>query len=305
MAYRWNGRKSSRSNLRRLARSQLRAAIEELNAPVAEQPDAVHDARLRLKKLRALVRLIRVADPHGYKNENAALRDIARDLSLERDRQATIDALDKLVAHAEREWGCDPAIQGLLSLRSRLVHDQQQEFDAARREELLKQVSGFLKDALERVDSWVSAAADDGVVADGFADSYRRGRVALRVACQNPTAENLHEWRKQAKYHRYQIRLVRDAWPALLDAHYEELRKLSDLLGDDHDLVLLRQAACNDRAAEGDGDAICELGQLIERRRSELQSEALPLGRLLFAEKPKQLVRRLTAYWEAGRQANH
>ena len=303
MAYRWNGRKNSRSNLRRLARGQLRAAMEELTAPAAGRPDAVHDARLRLKKLRALVRLIRVADPHSYKKENAAFRDIARALSLERDRQATIDALDKLLAHAEREWDDRERLQSLLELRSRLVHAQQQEFDAAGREALLGRVNGLLDDALERVDSWTATATDETVVADGFADSYRRGRLALRVACENPTDENLHEWRKQTKYHRYQIRLFRDAWPALLDAHYDELKRLSDLLGDDHDLVLLRQATCGEWAA--DGELPCELARLIERRRSELQAEALPLGLLLFTEKPKQLVRRLTAYWEIRRPADH
>lgn len=302
MSYRWNDRKKSRSNLRRLARNQLRGAIEELNAPAGDRPDAVHDARLRLKKLRALLRLIRVANPHCYKHEDAALRDIARALSFERDRQATIDALDKLLAHAEREWGDEVGpLQELLKLRTRLVHAQQQEFDAARRDELVKQVNGLLHDALERVNSWISAATDETVMADGFADSYRRGRVALRVARDNPSAENLHEWRKQTKYHRYQLRLFRDAWPELLDAHYEALQRLSDLLGDDHDLVLLRQAACDDRTADLDGNRGCESRQLIERRRHELQGDALPLGRLLFAEKPKQFVRRLMAYRKARR----
>ncbi|OYV78905.1 MAG: hypothetical protein B7Z73_19380, partial [Planctomycetia bacterium 21-64-5] len=104
MAYRWNAQKSSRSNLRRLARNQLLGAIDKLNAPPADRPDAVHEARLHLKKVRALLRLVRIAARDVYKQENAALRDIARTLAFERDRQATIEALDKLLDHAVREW---------------------------------------------------------------------------------------------------------------------------------------------------------------------------------------------------------
>ena len=96
MSFRWKARKSSRSNLRRLARNQLLAAIDELGEPFADRADAIHEARLHLKKLRALVRLAWQAAPQVCKAENGALRDIARALSTQRDRQAMIDALDKL-----------------------------------------------------------------------------------------------------------------------------------------------------------------------------------------------------------------
>ena len=312
--------------MRRLARDQLLGAIDELNAPLADRPDAVHEARLRLKKVRALLRLVRLAAPDAYKQENAALRDIARTLSFERDRQATIEALDKLLDHAERkwaerkraerkwaerkwaerEWG-EPGghLHDLRQLRSRLVEAQQHESNDAGREQFVDRVHGLLRESLERLEPWTAAASSDDVVADGFAESYRRGRRALHLARANPTAENLHEWRKQIKYHRYQVRLFHDAWPVLLDAHYQELKRLSDLLGDDHDLVLLGEAVGDGRALAVSQDAVCQLTRLIERRRGELRAGAFPLGRLLFAEKPKQLTRRFTRYWCAHRQADH
>jgi CHAD domain-containing protein len=298
MSFRWKARKSSRSNLRRLARNQLLAAIDELVAPFADRADAIHEARLHLKKLRALLRLAREAAPDSCQRENALLRDIARALSTQRDRQAMIDALDKLLRHAEHEWGeSGRHLDSFRKLRSQFVESQQQESNGTDFEQLVTKVVEQLRLAVARVDEWTSAARNDEIVSAGFAESYRRGRRALRAALSSATAENLHEWRKQIKYHRYQVRLFQDAWPVVLEAHYEELKRLSDLLGDDHDLVVLKQSLNGGCAHELDAGAVAELDQLIERRRSELQAEAIPLGRLLFAEKPKRLTQRIVRYW--------
>ncbi|HVX16103.1 MAG TPA: CHAD domain-containing protein [Pirellulales bacterium] len=301
MVYRWKAEKSSRSNLRRLARSQLRAAIEELIDPFSDRADAVHDARLRLKKLRSLVRLVRKAAPQQFAHENTAMRDAARALSLQRDRQALIEALDKLLGHAEREWNeSGDHLRALRNLRNRFVEAQQHESNGADRSQLIEQVADDLRSATGRLKAWTSQAHDRVVVA-GFADSYRRGRLALRAVLADATAENLHEWRKQIKYHRYQVRLFQEAWPAMLEAHCEELRRLSDYLGDDHDLVLLKQALRDSHADELGEQTLHDLVELIERRRSELKADAIPLGQLLFAEKPKHVTRRFMQYWCAYR----
>ena len=298
MSFRWKARKSSRSNLRRLARNQLLAAIDELQSRFADRADAIHEARLHLKKLRALVRLAWEAAPEACKRENTALRDMGRALSTQRDRQAMIDALDKLQRHAEREWGeMAGELADIQKLRDRFVESHDRESNGTDFEQLVGKVVEQLRQAASRVDEWTSAARSDQIVSQGFAESYRRGRRALRAVLADPTAENLHEWRKQIKYHRYQVRLFQVAWPAILEAHYEELKRLSDLLGDDHDLVVLEQAIRADRASEVDADALDGFHRFIERRRCELQAEAIPLGRLLFAEKPKRLTERFTLYW--------
>jgi CHAD domain-containing protein len=301
MVYRWKAQKSSRSNLRRLARGQLQAAIEELTDPFGDRADAVHDARLRLKKLRSLIRLVRKAAPAQFEHENSAMRDAARALSLQRDQHAMIEALDKLLGHAEREWNeSGDHLRALRDLRNCFVEAHQHESNGADRGRLIEQVTDDLRSAAGRLKEWTRPAHDRVVVA-GFADSYRRGRRALRAVLADATAENLHEWRKQIKYHRYQVRLFQDAWPAVLEAHCEELRRLSDYLGDDHDLVLLSHTLCESHAEQLGEDTLHDLIELIERRRSELKADAIPLGRLLFAEKPKHVTRRFMQYWCAYR----
>ena len=62
----------------------------------------------------------------------------------------------------------------------------------------------------------------------------RRGRPA--------TAEDFHAWRKATKDLWYAVRLFEPAWPGPLDALAAELHALSQLLGDEHDLTVLRGA---------------------------------------------------------------
>ena len=110
------------------------------------------------------------------------------------------------------------------------------------------------------------------------------------------TVEILHEWRKQAKYLRYHLELLTPTWPEVVGKLAAEAKKLGDLLGDDHDLAVLRAMVVPSHArghAEQDGF----LGELIDRQRERLQAKAIASGELLYRERPKEFVCRLTAYW--------
>lgn len=66
---------------------------------------------------------------------------------------------------------------------------------------------------------------------------YTRDRHSLPAA----GPEDFHEWRKRAKYHWYARRLLREVWPATMDARRGEVRRLSGLLGAEHDPSVYRQ----------------------------------------------------------------
>jgi hypothetical protein len=112
------------------------------------------------------------------------------------------------------------------------------------------------------------------------------------LASPQPQPEAVHEWRKRVKDLWYHLRLVRHSWPAAIKGPEKEAHALADLLGDHHDLTVLSA----ELADEGD-EAL--LGALAERRQGELLADAIPLGRRLYAEKPKRFGRRLGSYWDA------
>src|SRR5690348_11632242 len=87
--------------VRRMTREQLRKVLADvLNYKPGGDDEAVHAARKRFKKLRALLKAARSGlGERTYQRENAAFRDTARPLSEVRDARALGEALDKLAEH--------------------------------------------------------------------------------------------------------------------------------------------------------------------------------------------------------------
>ena len=87
---------SLQDGLRRIAKSQIKRALEEA-AATDDLSEAVHNVRKRCKKLRALVRLVEPGFS-GDPEANRRFRDAARMLSATRDASALVEAYDKLAA---------------------------------------------------------------------------------------------------------------------------------------------------------------------------------------------------------------
>ncbi|MBV9802777.1 MAG: CHAD domain-containing protein, partial [Solirubrobacterales bacterium] len=164
---------------------------------------------------------------------------------------------------------------------------------------LTGQVAGELKAVRSRIDDWSLRHGGWRALEPGLERSYARGRDALERARRRPTVENLHEWRKRTKDLWYHLRMLKPAAPGIVGGAVKEADRLSKLLGDDHDLAVLRE--CVERSAGAlavDLDAVYEL---IDHRREQLQAEAYLAGERLYAEPPKQFIRRLHRYWKAAR----
>jgi CHAD domain-containing protein len=294
MTYRLRQDETEDYGLRRCAGEELDRAVAELTDGIESDPvTAVHDARKSLKKTRALLRLgTGTLDPDERRAVNAALRDAGRQLSAARDAEVMIEAVDDL---AERYAGQLPK-PVFDAVRARL------EAEAATARGSLAaagEVADELKRLRARVDGWQMRRTGWPAVGDGLRRSYARGRRAFRRARRQPSTENLHEWRKRGKDLWYHLRALEPISASTMAGHAEEAHRLSDLLGDDHDLAVLRESLLTDAAtAPTDLDSVI---RLIDHRRRQLQVQALSVGARLYAEKPKAFVRRLRAYWRAWR----
>ena len=121
---------------------------------------------------------------------------------------------------------------------------------------------------------------------------YRQARARYRAARADPAPEAFHALRRSVKHHAHHIRLLRGVWPDCFAAWHARLDALGDGLGREHDLTVLEAAlaAHNGRLA-----AV----RRIQAARDSLRAEILAEGAVLFAERPRALGRRLSAYWRA------
>ena len=82
----------------------------------------------------------------------------------------------------------------------------------------------------------------------------------------------------------------------------DEAHELSDRLGDDHDLAVLREWAHRHASTlDGSDPVLRGFDVILENRRRELQEEAFDYGARLYADKPSVFVGRLEGWWEASR----
>jgi CHAD domain-containing protein len=302
MAKQLRPREAGTRGVRRLVRKEVGKALEALGGGGGPLSDtAVHDARKRLKKARALLRLLREAlGDRAYQRENAALRDAARPLTEVRDAKVLVDALDQLAEY----FAGQVDLKTLRKVR-RPLRDHQRE---VRRRLLgegdaLGPVKESLAAARQRVKRWPVGRRGWSVLGAGIKKVYRQGRDARAAAQDDPSVENLHEWRKQAKYLWHQLQVLHPLWPAVLDELADQAHALADALGDDHDLAILRQQLQEERDRSPGGAAADTLVGLIDRRRAELQEQAWAVGQRLYEEKPKAFVQRLHGYWRAWRSS--
>jgi CHAD domain-containing protein len=297
MPYRLQPGEAVPDGLRRCAREQLDRAIDELSNRGDDDPvEAVHDARKALKKARSLLRLGRgTLDPDERRRDNDALRDSGRRLSAARDAEVMLEATEEL---AERFAGRVPQA-AFDAIRRHLVAERDPARARLTESGLTGQVAEELRAVRSRIDDWTLHRDGWTALEPGLERSYARGRAALEQARRHPTVENLHDWRKRTKDLWYHLRLLGPLAPGIVGGAAKDADKLSKLLGDDHDLAVLR--ATLERGAgdlEVDVDAVLDL---IDHRREQLQAEAVPLGQRLYAERPKAFVARMRRYWKTSR----
>jgi CHAD domain-containing protein len=297
-AYRLKTEEEAAAGIRRIAAGRAERALERLRgADERELAAAVHGARKDMKKLRGLLRLVR--DELGkktFKAEDRRYRDAGRALSGNRDAEvklATLLALrrrfDDLATDATERWA------------GRLETERDQLAVVA-----VGASKGKIGEAVEAIEAgrgaiggWPLKTDSWELVGPGLSPAYRQGRTAMAQALADPSTANVHEWRKRAKDLWYQLRIIREAWPGLLDETATQAHDLTELLGDHHDLAVL--AADLRTRTELDGRDAFEA--VIEQRQGELLDAALNVGQRLYAEKPKAFRRRIKRYWLAWREA--
>lgn len=242
---------------------------------------SIHSARLAQKQVRALLRLLRPAlGRRVYRFANREVRAAAEPLRSARDATVLLHTLDS-VSHPN-----DGApVRGLVAqLRRRLATNCRTQRRALRRRQLeesvlrLEQLAELLRNRLLKVPELEA-------VPPGLKKVYRKGRAAYFKARRQPTTQALHEWRKQVKYLYNELTLLHSIYRSGIPKVRRRARELAELLGDDHDLALLRG-----ELLEADPKKrLCKsVLERIGHARCELKTKALHAGKRLYAMKPDQ-----------------
>ena len=296
MSFEFERKESVSRGVRRIAEEQVGLLLADLHGKKRIGRDAVvHEARKRLNRLRALLRLVHGSmDRKTRRHLNDVLRDLGRTFSDARDAKVLIDAFDRVLKR-----GTDKSLPvRLRPIRGRLI--------ANHRKALQAQMELGWDDAVKSLRTAkrkISSVSVDGegfaALHEGLKRIFRAGRKAFARSRDDRDAGIRHEWRKRVKDLRYHAELLKPVCPDVLKQFEGRAHALANCLGEEHDLYVLREHLLHEISRLAVPADLESLFESIDDRHRELRNEAIRLGERVYSEKPGDFIERMQNAWNA------
>jgi CHAD domain-containing protein len=258
------------------------------NLPHNGEPD-IHGVRTTIKRLRALLRLIRPAvDPAFFNRENRRLRSAAGLLSLARDTEVARGTLKAVPVSNQADQDAVHSVLSGFENRAEAPSDLAQSIAEVRRR-LEQTRSNFHRLQFH--------GTEREIVEAGLRTVYRQGRKRMKLAVAQGEDNAFHRWRIRAKNLYYELEFLESVWPKKLHRMLSRLSRLQNQIGLDHDIAVLRAWLKKTPEAFGGNETVQRVIACLDRETSELRQASVPLGRKIWREKPRPFAYKVARHW--------
>ena len=256
----------------------------------------VHETRRTIKRIRAVLRMIR--DEIGYYNyniENTCYRELSGRLSSLRDSFVLLETVKDLNKRFPEEFPDKVTMD---------INDSLQLTIEGGLDQFFNQWGGFdrmigeLDEARSRVDDYCRLRDEFSSIRKGIQRIYKRGSRYLRIILKEYNKEQFHEYRKNAKYLLHHMELLMPVNPKLIKASIRTNDKHVELLGDIRDFEQLERYIWNGVENKTFNAVSKRLIYSIHAQREELTQKALSKANRIYAEKPSGFINGLANYWD-------
>jgi hypothetical protein len=286
--------------VRRIAARQLQLAIDGLNAGGETDSDhAIHATRRHVKKVRALIRLVRPALGRRGRAVNRRLRVVNRLLAPIADGQEALATLARVAERYGREFPPDVASVIRATLRRRKsIADEDAALNKVR-----DTAAALLRAERDGIADWALTDTGFDAIARGLERTARAARQAMAKAVASSRREEYHTWRQRVKDQWLHVRLLQGRCDKALSIDERRLEDLDGLLGECHNCTILRDVLTSDSTLDR-GDASRAL-HLVRRYERDLRRRARRLGMTVHQEPPRSFVKRVRRHWRSARRTTH
>ncbi len=275
------------NRLQQFTLTQVDLAITCLTDSTLNQDEAIHETRRCLKRVRAILRLVKTELAATiYDRDNVYLRNIGRRLAVLRDAAVMVETLAAL----KKEFSTQLSHSAWRELKKELVAVQRQ--SVQREKKRMTAVITKLRTARVRVEKWALDFDDEAVLRKGLQKVYQRGSRARKLALEETTAENFHEWRKHVNHLRHQLQILQSLKIGKVKATLREFKTLAEVLGRKNDLAVLSQHLQRIKRKAGEPTRQA-LQTLLHARDAAFAAEATQLGQRLYKRKSKAFTQRI------------
>jgi CHAD domain-containing protein len=278
--------------IRRIVLKQLEVAISELHTVGDPQSDdAVHDARRRVKKIRAIIRLVRPVLDKAYRAVDRDLSTVSRLLAPVADGRGIVETLAEL----EHRYPASLPKRALAIARTGVLRNGARADHEAHTRGILKIAAGTLRSERSRIKRWQIRGDGFRAIAPGLEESYRRARRLMLLTWSKPKPSHFHTWRRYVKDHWFHIRLLEGRCGFHLVPYERRIEALDGILGEYHNVILLRDLLVTDGSLPREEAAQCL--RIVARYQRVLRRHAEILGARIYTERPRRFVRRVRDLW--------
>ncbi len=269
---------------------ERRNALAWLADDGAATPErAVHQARRACKRLRALLRLAEPVLGEPAADARRWVAASARQLAPARDATVRAHTLESVVARLSGLLAAD-ALTGLQARFVTQAPDAMPEHARSDAVATLEALGELLADAgLQRLSrrSMLRGAKLD----------YRRAQRRWKIARKDDDPEDWHSLRSATQVHLNQLKALRDMTGGSFRPRQRRLNSLVKLLGDAHDLAMLRVALDGQRGSDAVGRLSELLLPVLKADELACYQAAGELAGHLFAKRPREFCERLDQAW--------
>ena len=249
----------------------------------------IHRVRTTIKRLRALLRLIRPAIyPSFFNRENARLRTAAALLSFARDAEVARGTLKTLPVSDEIDREAVRSMLSGLETRAEPVAD----FHGTRAE-----VNRRLEQTRLNFHRLKLRGSDREVLEAGIRAVYRQGRRRMKAAIKKDQDNAFHRWRIRAKNLYYELQFLESVSTKRVGQIVSRLSELEDQIGHDHDAAILRARLKNQPKTFGGEETVHRVVTCLDSQTRELRQKVVPLGRKIWRQKPRRFAQKIVRHW--------
>jgi CHAD domain-containing protein len=283
-----------RTGLLRVADNLVKNAVERVRNPTSDRVEDLHFVRVTIKRLRAILRLIRPAiKKRAFDRENVRLRTAARRLSIARDADVAGQTLATLPFAKQSEM--DSAAVALAGFRKNGAPE-------ADMSKTMKVTALDLDQTRRNLHRLRISRHEWKAIEPGVRKVYRQCRKRMKRALGHGDDDAYHKWRIRIKSLYYELQMLQSVWPARLTKMVAGLNKLQDQIGADHDLVVLKRSLYRSPDRFGGSESVERVLRSVNDKRRKLRRTTDPLGKAIFDRTPRSFVRELGQHWNNWRK---
>jgi CHAD domain-containing protein len=263
--------------------NEIKQLLEHTSKEINESSidKQIHSIRVMSKKMRSLLYLIKpsIKDKEFFKSQNQFYKELSKSLSQERETKVMYDTFQWLIKKSKLPKDSFEETQTILQQNSenKAIEDA----DIGKKLQISKQ---SIMLALDNLDDWETISNSTKAIETGFLKTYKKAYDTLHLALVTKDMDDIHLFRKYAKYHMYQIQLLSNQIKHT-KKRVKDLDRLTSTLGRCHDLVLFAEYMHNNKNLTNSDMLIF----YISKEQKKLIKEALKSAKKIFKYRPKKL----------------